>query len=398
MAAYRPLAPLILLGCTACARAAEAPAMQTWLDAWQPYLLRTAERRYCDTETGEEIGWLMSPFLNGFCYGFLATGDTAWLDRLVDWADAWIARGVREPDGYLGWPKANGASTGSVQVAFTDNLLGEAMGLEPLVRAAGAILADDALTARYGDQARAWLELAEQTFEKWTARGCWREVGNGGVWVVPTFGVTPDGRAWDGPYHQRGVDGFTLPANKQNHVARWLLELWDVTGQRVYRDRAERWFRTMKSRWREREAGKYRVWNYWDPAGPWDRRPDGGLKHWVGVHPNGGYYTIDVAGIVAAFEHGLVFDRADIDPLIATNRDFMWNQQVEGARFQRIDGGQPDERWANSPGVLWTALTPYDETLRRIFEATHQPASWGGLAGTPRYVAERRGRLPAPRR
>ena len=44
-------------------------------------------------------------------------------------------------------------------------------------------------------------------------------------------------------------------------------------------------------------------------------------------------------------------------------------------------------RWKNSPGVLWEALVPYDETLRKVFEANHDPASWGGLAATPRYLA-----------
>ena len=44
----------------------------------------------------------------------------------------------------------------------------------------------------------------------------------------------------------------------------------------------------------------------------------------------GGYYEIDVEGMVAAFEHGLVFTKEDIHRLIATNRDFMWNQQITG--------------------------------------------------------------------
>ena len=30
---------------------------------------------------------------------------------------------------------------------------------------------------------------------------------------------------------------------------------------------------------------------------------------------------------------------------------------------------------------------PYDETLRTIFEANHNPASWGGLSTTPWYLA-----------
>jgi hypothetical protein len=90
---------------------------------------------------------------------------------------------------------------------------------------------------------------------------------------------------------------------------------------------------------------------------------------------------------VTTITNGLVFTKAQIDRLIATNRDFMWNGQVTGARFKRIDGGEPDPRWKNSPGVLRAALVPYDETLRQIFEANHNPASWGGLASTPRYPA-----------
>ena len=73
--------------------------------------------------------------------------------------------------------------------------------------------------------------------------------------------------------------------------------------------------------------------------------------------------------------------------LAATNRDFMWNQQVKDAAFKRIDGEKPDPRWAKTPGVLWTALLPYDATLRTVFEANHDPASWGGMAETPRYLA-----------
>jgi hypothetical protein len=144
----------------------------------------------------------------------------------------------------------------------------------------------------------------------------------------------------------------------------------------------------MKSRLRPSGDGKYYVWNYWDPAGPWDYMPDGTTRHWVGVHPNGGYYAIDVEGITAACEHGLVFTRQDMDRLIATNRDYMWNHQLNNAQFQRLDGGPPDSRWANTPGVLWTSLVPYDHTLRSIFIASHTPTSWGGLVTTPWFLSQ----------
>jgi hypothetical protein len=71
---------------------------------------------------------------------------------------------------------------------------------------------------------------------------------------------------------------------------------------------------------RFQQGGKYFVWNYWDPAGPWDYKSD--------------------------------------------------------------------PRWKGSPGVLWTAIVPHDETLRKLFEANHKPESWGGLAITPWYCAE----------
>ena len=108
----------------------------------------------------------------------------------------------------------------------------------------------------------------------------------------------------------------------------------------------------MKSRMKLRDNGKYFVWNYWDPAGRGTTRRMALSKHWVGVHPNGGYYQWMSNAIVAAYEHGLVFTKEDIARLIATNRDFMWNQQIKHAKFQRIDGEKPDPRWAIAGDAL----------------------------------------------
>ncbi len=364
-----------------------------WLAAWEKSILDGARSRYCDKETGEEIGWLVSPFLNGFYYGYMATQDPKWVDRFVDWTDAWVRRGRVEPDGYLGWPKSAGASTQSVPDFYTDNLLGEAMGLRPVVLMADAIRTTPALKAKYGQKAEEYLKLSERIFEKWDTRGCWREVKDGGLWVVPPFGIDPQTGKWTEGYARRATDGFSKPDNKQNLIACWLIAMSDVTGKAVYKERAEKWWRLMKSRLRLREDGKYYEWNYWDPAGPWDYKPDGTPKHWVGVHPNGGYYAIDLEGIVTAYEHNLVFTKEEVDRLIATNRDFMWDHQVGEAKFRRIDGGKPDERWKDSPGTLWLALTPYDATLRKVFEANHNPTSWGGMSATPWYVARLTGKL-----
>ena len=46
-----------------------------WQARWEKFILEdSAKNRYCDTEWAEELGWLVSPFLNGFYYGWRATG------------------------------------------------------------------------------------------------------------------------------------------------------------------------------------------------------------------------------------------------------------------------------------------------------------------------------------
>jgi len=202
--------------------------------------------------------------------------------------------------------------------------------------------------------------------------------------VVPAFGVDRKnpGR-WSAGYQDRLTGGFSNPDNKENLIARWLVAMYDVSGKEVYRDRAEAWWRMMRFRMTTREDGKFYVWNYWEPGGPWDYDAKGEPRHWIGVHPHGEYYQLDVEGIVAGFEHGLAFAQSDITRLIATNRDFMWNQNLDNPKFKRIDGGPVDERWKDEPGLLWPALVPYDTTLRKLFLATHKPDSWAGLSLTP---------------
>lgn len=357
-----------------------------WFALWKNYVIGQSKNRYCDSQNGEDLGWRVSPFLNGFYYAYLASGDSHWLQLLAEWTDSCLQRLVVEPDGFRGWPEGDGG--GHPSTAYrADSLLGEAMLLRPVVLAAAEMTKTPALQTKWQDQARRYLQFAEETFKKWDSRSAWREVKQGGVWIVPPFGLDPGSGQWSSGYATRTTAGFSNPANKQNHIARWLLALHSVAGKPVYRDRAELWFRLMRSRIRTREDGKFFVWNYWDPAGPWDFNPDGSPRHWVGVHPNGGYYAIDVEGIVSAFEHDLVFTREDLARLVQTNRDFMWDGRLHPARFRRIDGGQADPRWKNSPGLLWPALVPYDQTLRAIFLENHQPASWSGLSLTPWFLA-----------
>ncbi len=342
-----------------------------WLSRWEKNILADSRNRYCDRAVGEEIAWLMTPFLSGFYHGFMATRDPKWIDLLVDWADSWIRRGVKEPDGCLGWPKAKpekgdgaaGTKVDNLDDYTADSLLGEAMSLRPVVLMAAEILGNPSLKGKYGAKAAGYLNLAEQVFEKWDRRGAWRDAPGGGcISVVLPFGIDPkDPSKWIG-YERRDApgNGFSHPNNKANHTARWLLALFDATRKPVYRQRAEKWFRLMKSRMKPKDDGQFKIWNYWEPAGPWDRKPDDSPKHWVGVHPNAGYYEIDVEAVVDAYEHGVVFTKDDLDRLVAT--------ALGEKRF-------------------WTALVPYSPEIQKVFEDRHKPDSWGGLSTAPWYLS-----------
>lgn len=345
----------------------EEAKFKSILTRWEKNIIGDARNRYCDKVMGEDVGWMMTPFMDGLYYGYMATRDTKWVDMLVDWTDSWVKRGVREPDGYIGWPmpKAAGTEVDNLDSFNADSMLGEAMVLRSAVLMAGEILKTPALKEKYGAKAEGYIRLSEQIYEKWDRRGCWRETKGGGmISVVLPFGIDGNTGKWTSGYETRNAPGvgFSHPNNKANHVARWLLAMADATQKPVYRERAEKWFTLLKSRMKAKDDGTYAIWNYWEPAGPWDYKANGvgATKHWVGVHPNAGYYQIDTDGIADAYQHGLVFGKEDIERLIAT------------ALANKRD---------------WAALVPYSAEIQNRFEAALKPESWGGLTAAPKYLA-----------
>ena len=131
-------------------------------------------------------------------------------------------------------------------------------------------------------------------------------------------------------------NGMSHPTNKNDEIALWLLAMWDATGNPEYQLRASKWFTylknyrmTLEDEWTSGLDGAGDlIWNYWEPAGSWDfianqaqnalydNNGIGNTKTWYGLHPNNGYYWIDTQCIVAAFEHGVVFNESDITTLV----------------------------------------------------------------------------------
>jgi hypothetical protein len=347
--------------------------LKDWLLRWERNILGENPLLHCATEAGEEIGWRLYPFLKGFYHGYLATGNPLWADRLIACTDAWLKRAVKEPDGYLGWPKVGAAGTevDNLDDFYADSMLGEAMALTPVVLMAAEIRKTSSLKEKYGSKAEDYIKFAEQIFKKWDSRRAWRETDAGGAITVELpVGIDQATGSWTAEYGKRNLleVGFSHPDNKANVIAGWLLAMFDTTGKTVYSERAKKWFQTMKARMKLMPDGTYEIWSYWEPAGIWDYKSNGQPKHWIGVHPNAGYYDTDVAGIVAGYEHGLVFNKEDIDRLIKT--------------------AIIDRRY-------WTALVPLDDTIQRHFEDGVDPSSWSGLTLVPWYAAiQMRNKLP----
>ena len=155
----------------------EQALRKDWLARWEKNIVKDARNRYCDTETGEEIGWLVSPFLNGFYYGYLATQDAKWADML-DGLGRCLDQAGREGAG-----RAHRLAEGRRR---QHQLGARPLHRQPAGRGDG--------TAPRGPDGRCDLENAarsnrstgrrprntsswpNETFDKWDERGCWREV------------------------------------------------------------------------------------------------------------------------------------------------------------------------------------------------------------------------------
>ena len=388
--AGRPAAPLAKM---------DAAKQKDWLARWDKQVSGEAwGYRVCDRALGEEIAWVVAPMLDAFYDGYMATKDTKYVDMLVDWTDSMIKRAVKEPDGYVGWPsfKAAGTDVDNLDNTYdADSMLSDASAFRPIVLMAGEMIKDPALKEKYGAKGESYVKLAEELCQKWATRGGWRatfvqdhsveterwksaptgvqvQLANAETWkstqtadggaisLVLPYGLDQSRTKWvDFDTRNDPGHGFSHPDNKATEVALWMIALWDVTGKPEYKERAEKWFTLLKSRIHLKDDGTCDIWNYWQPAGPWDYNPDGSTKHWVGVHPRGGYYEMDVSGIVVAYEHGLVFTKADIDRFIVT---------------------------AKKTGRLWSALFRYDVEIQKHFEAGIDPGSWAGMSAVPQYI------------
>ncbi len=340
-------------------------SLQEWLTDWDQNVTGTdTGYRTCATAIGEDLDWLLTPPLEGMYYGYMATGNTKYVAMFADWTDTFLARAKIEPDGYPGWPAADASGTSqtapglqaNLYTDVADSMLGDAAAFRVIALMAWQMIHNPALNATYGTRGQAYLLYAQTIYAKWMARGGWQPVTVNGVAGAGEISVVmPQGlnsatapTAWTTYSTNPMAGAASHPCNKANEVGRWMLAMWDVTGDVQYYNHAKKWFTLMKSRMSPATDplcqgdgyGNY-LWNYWEPGGLWDYLNGVGFPAWEGVfqHPNNGYYQVDSTAIVEAWEHSIVFNMGDIQNLIHISKTSFWGGNLYWATPAIFESG-----------------------------------------------------------
>jgi hypothetical protein len=339
---------------------------------------------FVENARGENFCWHAAVGLNEFVQNYELTGDTEWLDAGVQYFDFLIGKMDTDPDGYQGW-------IGPYQYDgkyWQDALVGDAILMAGILDFSVLILENDALAKIYGNKAQSYVDVAKKSFaEKWDKRGTWYEDGAYGSYIGFNKFLNPENpKKWLTDSKVSRV-GISHPFNKQMDAAQVFLRLYRITENPFYRNRAQKIFFTLKSHFQYFDD--HYCWNYYEPLTPGDvdlEMKD--TRHGVWVHPwRSGYQARDVEKIVEAYHYGIVFDEQDIQRIVNTNLQVMWNKDKLHPEFINSNGLGADHDTTGiaafksayghstaykNEGELWTALLDFDQTIRDLYELRFQ--------------------------
>jgi hypothetical protein len=346
------LVPLLFLALLPALALADIPDAKTFREGAMknPQIHKTDGELFC---------WNAQIAAADLVRGYEATGDPAWLRESVIYFEFLTSKLKKDPDGREGWiGQTIWGSTGRAEHANfrADTKVGDAILLLPMVRFAELVGNDPALQAEFGENARAYVDLATRVaWEKWNARGVYyRDAAGWGSYHIHERFI--DAASWK--WVPAPVTPHSENLNKHSALATVILRLWRCTGKPEYRQRAEEVFGRLRHLQRYVPEEDRVTWNFWMPHGPHDIVDEGRkLSSWVDTHPkNAEYQKEEVARMVEAYNSGLVFDRADMQRLVNANH-FM----------RKADGTWQASNGKSTAGTLWTALAQFDETTRKLW-------------------------------
>ena len=334
-------------------------------------------------ESNESWFWInahkLRPLLNAYDYSH----DIAFLDVFVSLMDDVLAERYIHPtdsDTWSGWYQYQ-TNAHSYMVIHAGIVY-----YQPVLRFVETVRSNPALSDKFGQIAETWFtDITGVSIPAWDKRGCWKEIGEGEGWYVKLT-QKPDPDTHELISESDRLAGTSYAYNKLHEMLRGFLIAYRLTGNEWYRDRIEKCARVFHRNWRIDDA--HAEWNYREILGPWDYKSgeiDEGDTYFTSwIHPKGGYYGTDVEYTVECYNHGILFDRADIEKLIQTNTEFMLRDKDASHRFTNIDGSY---RVYNEPGKkgfghgsLWTSLAQFSPRVRELWKAQidrTDPARYG---------------------
>jgi hypothetical protein len=334
--------------------------------------------------TGEQVAWNLNYYL-GTILRNCDNGSDDWMlptEHILNMLADKMATG---PDGYKGFI---GPYIYNEKEHWCDVHVGDAILVEHLLHFAMIVNQNPALKEKYGNSAQRFCDIARRDLiEKWEKRGTFVIDGPFAGYREWNMFCKPDSmNVWYREDHARGQDVLfpCLPFNKAMDMAYCMLQLHSLTGEASYKEKAEKIFNRVKAGMNPFQNGY--TWNYWEPVHPEDinihsTRNERILSHWVGTHPYRNYQEGEVKKIVFAYNMGITFTDADIQRLIHTNLNFMWNGDLTNPEWENSNSklpgykkAPPSEAYPTTAGIYWEALSQFDTTILYLSTAGRKPS------------------------
>ena len=341
-------------------------------------VLGVTAKEYCDrminnprlkTSSGENFSWNAAWGIEGFCQGYYVNNkDKAWLEESSRYYDFLISKMEKEPDGYPGWV---GPYPG-LEPEIGSVVIGDANLIDPMLSFAEIVMKDAELkNSPLGKKAEEYIALARKVLvEKWDKRGGYYEDGMFASYLNTGIVIDKD------THELKSIPGhkWSENLNKHGRMGNCFLKLFRITGEPMFKKRAEKIFGHYKAIMRYPKDENRYFWNFWEPLAPFDFKPEGdSTASWVAVHHGQpGYIGLESYLIAEAYHTGVVFSEDDMKKIVNCNL-WMWNHSLTNIHFKAPDGMLKMPSYASKPGAdagcLWSLLADFDPTIREIYAA-----------------------------
>ena len=332
--------------------------------------------------TGEQFGWNINWFL-GPVMRRCDSGSDDWMVPTESILNKLADKMATGPDGYKGFI---GPYMYNEHQHWCDVHVGDAILIKHLLHFAIIVHKNPALKAKYGKSARRFVDIARHDLiEKWEKRGTFVVDGQfAGFSEWNMFCKPGNMNEWYIENNARGenVPFPSLPFNKAMDMAYCMLQLYEITGVKTYKEKAEKVFNRFKAGMNPFKNAY--TWNYWEPISKFDvnihsTKNERILSHWVGTHPYRDYQVGEVELIVYAYNLGVTFTDADIRRIINTNLNFMWNGDKSNPQWANSNSKlpgyvkpPPSEAYPTTAGTCWSALAQFDSTILLLSTSAHR--------------------------